>query len=589
MRRPTLPARIAGIAALALVALALPSGALAAPTGSQIAAPSDPAFARYDADAPSTLHVAGTTSGGTGDVDLRCYFGATSGLVAAGVAVSGGSFTADVPVTKALVSALADPQAYCVLRAVPTGTAPAAPPGQASAFQGPHIGWGWAQTNPIGAGNDPNPAELLQDYYVSQAQAQAFNDYDSAGDCGLCDTYLFDPTTFARSNPIWWANAWLQYKVTGSITPRSSVQVDGVDVYNPHAAWSVAGYALADNPGLPGLTVTNEVDPANGNVTITETDPFASCTPQPATYPPTDASCASFSPPVVKLVRKISQHDHGLQVTIADHWQSLDGQPHQLDAMYADENRNANYATVGHEGRWDFTGLQDLSGGHSDCAARGRSGDRLAEDGRLDAGRRRRIEPDRGAHLWNTSFRTDARLADQRGVCDGSLARSLPAHDSGLGGTGHHADLLARLLAGLGAVEGGRGRAGADRRSGRSARPAPGRRRHPDHHTRHSLHNGRRLPDYSAADDDSRRRREVQGPEAARPHADFCQAPPAPRSLPARQGDAQGQRARPPRPRRRLEAEGRQPADPRRTHRDCPGEAAVAAPLPRATAGIAHR
>jgi hypothetical protein len=355
MRRPTLPARIAGIAALALVALALPSGALAAPTGSQIAAPSDPAFARYDADAPSTLHVAGTTSGGTGDVDLRCYFGATSGLVAAGVAVSGGSFTADVPVTKALVSALADPQAYCVLRAVPTGTAPAAPPGQASAFQGPHIGWGWAQTNPIGAGNDPNPAELLQDYYVSQAQAQAFNDYDSAGDCGLCDTYLFDPTTFARSNPIWWANAWLQYKVTGSITPRSSVQVDGVDVYNPHAAWSVAGYALADNPGLPGLTVTNEVDPANGNVTITETDPFASCTPQPATYPPTDASCASFSPPVVKLVRKISQHDHGLQVTIADHWQSLDGQPHQLDAMYADENRNANYATVGHEGRWDFT------------------------------------------------------------------------------------------------------------------------------------------------------------------------------------------------------------------------------------------
>jgi hypothetical protein len=59
--------RFIPVAAIA-VSLVMAGSALAAPTASQVTTPSDPSFPDYNFNSPNTLTVAGTTSGGSGDV-----------------------------------------------------------------------------------------------------------------------------------------------------------------------------------------------------------------------------------------------------------------------------------------------------------------------------------------------------------------------------------------------------------------------------------------------------------------------------------------------------------------------------------------
>jgi hypothetical protein len=346
--------RFIPIAAIA-VSLVLTGSALAAPTASQVTTPSGPSFPDYNFNNPNTLTVAGTTSGGSGNVDIRCYTASDSKLISSGVPVAAGSFSIDLAMAN-VVNALGYPYPYCALRAVPTGTTPADP----GPFQGPHIGAGWVKTMTLGAeGGAANPPDTVFDYYVSRSQSGASNDYDSAGSCGLCDTYLFHPTTGATSNVLWWANAALYRRIWGAPSDtRSAVRIDGVDAYNPGGARS-SGLAFRDNPGFPQLSYQHSVDPANGDLTIQETDPFVTCAPQPATYPPVDASCSSYASAGVRLVRTWKQQRGGLQVTLVDRWQSTDGQAHQLDAYYDQTERSVNYANPGHAASWNFPWIAD--------------------------------------------------------------------------------------------------------------------------------------------------------------------------------------------------------------------------------------
>jgi hypothetical protein len=258
-----------------------------------------------------------------------------------------------------MMAALSYPHPYCVLRAVPTATTPAAPPGQASPFQGPHMGWGWIHTNTLGNGYDPNPADTPRDYYVERSQSRAENDYDSVASCGLCDTYLFDPVTLGKSNPIWWSNAALFGSISNGPTNRTSVKVDGANAYTAASAYSVGGGILRNKPGFPKLSMTQSVDPATGDLKIHEHSEFASCSGDPTIHPPTNQTCPSFAKPVVQLDRTITQRDSGLQAAIVDRWSSVDGQAHQLDAYYDDEIDDTNYAQAGHESKWNFTWTGD--------------------------------------------------------------------------------------------------------------------------------------------------------------------------------------------------------------------------------------
>src|SRR5205823_14384676 len=123
---------------------------------------------------------------------------------------------------------------YCVLRAVPTGTHPAAAPDQLSPFHGPKIWWGSEKPLTLLGDGAPNPPDQRWDYFIRQAQSLAYNDYYSVAGCGLCDTYLYDPATLQVSQPIWWANDALYNKIPyDTYNHRSEVQVDGVNSYAP--------------------------------------------------------------------------------------------------------------------------------------------------------------------------------------------------------------------------------------------------------------------------------------------------------------------------------------------------------------------
>jgi hypothetical protein len=245
---------------------------------------------------------------------------------------------------------------YCVLRAVPAGTTPSAVPGSVTPWQGPEVGFGQAWNYSLGLGGAPNPPDTLKDYWISQSQAGAYDDYDSVSSCGLCDVWLHKPGTLERSNPIWWANDALYFHIP-SAEPftRSALQVDGLDAY---AAMAGAVAGLQASAGFPALSYDQHVDPATGDLTIHETSPFKTCSPQPAVYPPTKTTCASFTDAVV-LKRTIMQTHSGRQVTIVDRWASADGAPHELDAYYDETVYDPNHATVGHEAKWNFSWTGD--------------------------------------------------------------------------------------------------------------------------------------------------------------------------------------------------------------------------------------
>ena len=88
--------KFSAVIAIVLASLALPALASADPTATQITSPGNPAFVTFDTDHPSTLHLTGTTSGGSGNVDLRCYFGTDGPVLASNVPVAGGAFSTDI-------------------------------------------------------------------------------------------------------------------------------------------------------------------------------------------------------------------------------------------------------------------------------------------------------------------------------------------------------------------------------------------------------------------------------------------------------------------------------------------------------------
>jgi Glucodextranase, domain B/PASTA domain len=348
--------KFSALIAVVVAFLVVPALAAAAPTASQITTPATTAYVSFDEAFPSSLHVAGTTLG-SGDVDLRCYSGGGAPLVKGQVPVVNGSFSTDVPITKTLMMALGYPNHFCMLRAVPSGTTPSAPVDKPSEWEGVFVSWGWHKLYTVGTGHAPTPESAVRDYYISRPQSGALNDFESISGCGLCDTYLFVPGAMTKSNAIWYANSDLVPWPNG-YNGRSSVQIDGASAYSGYAAGSMASGHLVDNPGFPDLSVTENVDASTGNLTLVETAPYAVCAEDRWVFPPTDQSCASFTDSGVHYERSIQTHDSGHVVTIVDHWKSVDGKSHDLDAIYDDTTESSNASMAGHGAVADFTWTQ---------------------------------------------------------------------------------------------------------------------------------------------------------------------------------------------------------------------------------------
>jgi hypothetical protein len=300
--------------ALVVGGLVLAPAAHAAISGSHITTPSNPSFLIDDQDAgESTLAISGTTTGGnpsTDTVDILCYFAGISADLADDVPLApDGSFSIAVPL-------LFLTGTTCRLRAVPTGTTPSDP----TPFSGPVVSVGLRQSFTVAGG--PN-AGRVTGYFLDAQQETGSYTYLSLGDCGLGESYLYDPT-YAPTAVTFLCNASLLSGESPSPT-RSELQIDGTNAYAPSDAASINDSA----GGLPALTDTYSLDKATGNVVIHESDPLVTCS-EP-TYPPTANSCPTFASAGVTDERTIEQADDGHLSLVSDSFRSTDGKAHSLD------------------------------------------------------------------------------------------------------------------------------------------------------------------------------------------------------------------------------------------------------------------
>lgn len=347
----TLASFVAGLA------VATPAGATV--TASQVTTPANLTYltAIYDTqnspNSSNSVTIAGTSNGVSGDkVDLRCYYGTGYETVATAIDASG-SFSVSVPASRFAVN---NPLPTCVLRAVPNGTAPAAPPGSLSPFGGPTVLAGKRQTYKVG-GTGPNK-DLTYDFDINRAQLTGFMRYASLGNCGLRQSAVFDPASLAvSSDALFYCDDFLSSQnggtLPGTITgdanhlsaTRSELRVDGVDAYVP----GNAGYLFSgagNRGGFPPLSFSDSVDPATGNLTITESEQPVFCDPAPATYPATSTSCLSFTPAPVRFTRTIVQNHDGRVASLLDTWASTDGAAHQLDLQLENDIFGAAHDTA---------------------------------------------------------------------------------------------------------------------------------------------------------------------------------------------------------------------------------------------------
>lgn len=308
------------LAALALLAVAGPiSSASAIPviTGSQITSPSDPTYVLFNEATDTSTTVAFTVSGtvtgaASGEVDLRCYYGSKSYLLAEKVPVSGGAFSVPVEFEKLGE----DP---CVLRGVPTGDKEPYPPGSPSPFAGPRIAFSYFETY--------FEKGVRYDYEFEAAALSGDFVLSSVGNCGLYSQLIapasLQPSYFFDCNAALYEN---DHPASGSST-RSELQIDGANAYGP----ATVDYLKITGEGAPQIAVTQSFE--SGLATVHEVDPMVECSPE-TIHPPNATTCKKFVSTGVELERTWQTSNADQVAWMTDTWRSTDGRSHTLSALY---------------------------------------------------------------------------------------------------------------------------------------------------------------------------------------------------------------------------------------------------------------
>jgi hypothetical protein len=305
------PARITVAALCALAALATP--ARADVTTSDITIPAHGTRVVFDNSEP-TITVSGTSDGKGGDsVDIVCFERTGQAPLFETVPVAAdGSFTATAKPDN-LVGA-------CRLRALPHD-----PPAGlvVTPFAGPGVVVEHRTTDRIMSG--PNTDRPF-DYFVLNQQDRGVADYDSVGECGLCDMRLTDFSRWTNSQRLFiGAAALYRYNAPDG---RNSVNVGGRPAYAPAAARVVN----PDAPGLPALEHTVSVDPVTHDLRIDESEALVHCPGDPV--PATATNCTAFQAAAVRLERTILQSEAGVLVRITDRWVNTSGSAQRVDLRY---------------------------------------------------------------------------------------------------------------------------------------------------------------------------------------------------------------------------------------------------------------
>jgi hypothetical protein len=344
---------------LVLLLAAAPASASAATT--QITTPANNTFYQYFAEngggpanfaTPLSDHVtvSGTSTGVyPGTVDIVCTFGPGTGWNSgAGPAqeqlgsatVSNdpdGSFSTSIDV-------FYDSLDTCVLRAVPASdfSPPGAisDPNYATDFTGPTIGIDVADD----AAHELSAyiAPLDSDFLFTGSQLDGYMEWNSVSGCGLSLSYPYDSTfnfegdTVVATEPL--------FQCAGALYPgddaglNSEITIGGLPAFTPLGAWELYNYAGGfSDPLLTDATVTETLDPATGDLTITEVEPLVYCSEDGVTPEnPYDSpyTCSGLMSTGVTLTRTITQDANGLQAEVSDQFANSNGSALPLDLEY---------------------------------------------------------------------------------------------------------------------------------------------------------------------------------------------------------------------------------------------------------------
>jgi hypothetical protein len=313
----------AAAAALAL----LPAAASGAVHSSSITVPGGTSFLTDDVDAGTQLSVRGTyNADDPGDtVDVRCTGDST--LTFKNDVGANGSFNTSGALSSIVPSATTAPHMnVCRLRAVSHGSSPS----NLAPFAGPIVAVGRLSRGFFTFATGPN-ADQLADTYFGAPQLTGMDDYEGLGDCGLQDALLVDPATLKQSQRLFFCNDWYSATDNWPGPSRAQLRIDGQNTYAPSAIDGNFDHVdLSLSAGYPDFTFGPTRDPANGNVTINETDELAQCASGDP-YPPTTGNCPTLTGSGVRVERSIVQDHGGRVVRIVDRFVSDDGAAHTFD------------------------------------------------------------------------------------------------------------------------------------------------------------------------------------------------------------------------------------------------------------------
>jgi hypothetical protein len=330
-----MPSRHLALPCALALALLLPASAAAIPPSSHITSPAGPVAYLFGEEG-SKVTVAGTAAG-TGEVDLRCYFGNAPNsyrLVKESIPVEGGAFSKEVPITSFLPNGPA-PLGPCQLRAVPESTGTSLPPGTEDEFEGPLI----AASQFLGAAGASN-------FFGVSATLAGTYSFEDAGRFGL-ESSLYSTVGHEVERLFYGVLAMNPFSEEGVIGP----QVNGTAAYLPSSLSelerTLKEEATKDKEtftpltGKPAVALANSFNESTRALGVTEEAPLVECSPSNA-FPPTVKGCTSLVPAGVTLVRKYLSSNEGHLAVVTERWRSTDGASHMVTARYLMEQFQAS-------------------------------------------------------------------------------------------------------------------------------------------------------------------------------------------------------------------------------------------------------
>lgn len=241
---------------------------------------------------------------------------------------------------------------YCRIVAVPSGTTSVTALGLSSLYKGSKIAsiYSFGRSY-AGLGGNPHTVFTYDYEFDTTSKTLNYGNTYSIGSCGLCTARLRDQATDARGSSLWGWNSsnydgYSDFPTAPTSGPNADplMLVDGklaMDVYMLYRRTSAGDSGVAFG-AAGGITLGYSVNQANGDLTVTESQPLYRCVD--VTDPSQWRSCTVAAPTGVRMNRTITVTADGAIWRSADAYASADGKAHTVRATYV----NYEYGNLGY-------------------------------------------------------------------------------------------------------------------------------------------------------------------------------------------------------------------------------------------------